>query len=115
MSLPDCVNGVTCPGHKEYDVLPMGDFLGNGDTYTNIEWYNFTRPWNPELPYVYDTYSSWPACAEQNIHFFTSASVKPLKHTTGGVASHIAAGHMKAGFVNDRRLTGMKDFVERRD
>ena len=32
-----------------------------------------------------------------------------VKHSgVGGTASHIAAGHMKAGFANDRRLTGLK-------
>ena len=50
MELPACTQGVTCSGHRADDILPMGDFLGNGDTYSNVEWYNFTRPWNEDLP-----------------------------------------------------------------
>ena len=110
MELPTCISGVTCPGHKADDLLPMGDFLDKGETYTNVEWYNFTAPWNDELPYVYDSYTNWPGCSAQNINFFTSSSTKHGSSfaVEGGTASHIAAGHMKAGFANDRRLTGLK-------
>ena len=52
MELPTCTKGVTCTGHRAHDILPMGDFLGHGETYSNVEWYNFTRPWNEDLPYV---------------------------------------------------------------
>jgi hypothetical protein len=69
MELPTCVKG-TCPGHKEYDVMPMGDFLNRGETYTNRQFYEFTWPYNDDLPYVYDSYSSWPACSMQNMTFY---------------------------------------------
>jgi len=112
LNLPTCYSDVTCPGHKADDLLPMGDFLDEGDTYTNVEWYNFTAPWHNDLPYVYDSYTSWPGCSEQDIYFFSSghsSDMPSAKHPTkGGTASHIAAGHMRAGFANDRRLTGLK-------
>jgi len=72
--MPDCVKGVTCSGHKSDDLLPMGDFLGSGETYTNMEFYEFSAPWNDDLPYTYDTFFDWPACSEQGIDFFTSYS-----------------------------------------
>mmetsp|Transcript_73800 Transcript_73800/g.210475 ORF Transcript_73800/g.210475 Transcript_73800/m.210475 type:complete len:697 (-) Transcript_73800:230-2320(-) len=116
MELPACTKGVTCSGHRADDILPMGDFLGNGDTYSNVEWYNFTRPWNEDLPYVYDSYSSWPGCSEQGIFFFESASHSQPEGATqadaasvGGVAGHVAAGRLRPGFANDRRLVGLSN------
>ena len=63
---------------------------------------------------MYDSYTSWPGCSDQGIFFFKSASSSQLANVTqtdvalvGGVASHIAAGHMRPGFANDRRLAGL--------
>ena len=69
MELPTCVKE-TCPGHHEWDVLPMGNFLDRGETYTNRQFYEFTWPYNDDLPYVYDSYSVWPACSMQNMTFY---------------------------------------------
>jgi len=58
-TLPTCDFSSTesCEGHNEDDTLEFSNFLGNGDTYTNADFYTFTHPWNEDLPYVYDTYS----------------------------------------------------------
>ena len=69
MELPTCVKE-TCPGHHEWDVLPMGNFLDRGETYTNRQFYELTWPYNDDLPYVYDSYSVWPACSMQNMTFY---------------------------------------------
>ena len=50
----------------------MGDFLGSGDTYTNLEFYEFMDPTNTEFPYVYDSLTKWKACAEQGVYFSTT-------------------------------------------
>ena len=69
--LPTCAKGA-CPGHRAEDMLPMGDFLGSGDTYTNLEFYEFMDPTNTEFPYVYDSLTKWKACAEQGVYFSTT-------------------------------------------
>jgi len=56
LTLPTCDTSVTCSGHNEDDVLPFGNFLGKGETYTNIEFYEFMNPWSDDLPYVYSSY-----------------------------------------------------------
>ena len=43
--------------------------------YTNYEFYEFTWPYNDDLPYIYDSYSYWPACAMQNISFYDTDDV----------------------------------------
>jgi hypothetical protein len=68
MQLPTCTKG-TCPGHHADDLLPMGDFLGEGETYTNWEFYEFTSPSNDDLPYVYDSFTVWNGCAALNYSF----------------------------------------------
>ena len=68
MELPTCARG-TCSGHRKDDLLPFSDFLGKNETYTNEEFYVFTNPTNADLPYAYDSLSSWPACADQGIYF----------------------------------------------
>ena len=63
--MPTCVPG-TCPGHKADDLLPNGNFLNQGERYTNEEFYTFTYPSNDDIPYVYDSLINWPACDSQN-------------------------------------------------
>ena len=66
--LPTCSEAV-CPGQGENDLLPFWNFTGKGETYTNREFYNFTSPYNDELPYVYETLMHWEGCAAQNLSF----------------------------------------------
>tara|TARA_B100000482_G_scaffold153865_1_gene115730 strand:- start:93 stop:497 length:405 start_codon:yes stop_codon:yes gene_type:complete len=61
LDMPVCSKG-TCPGHREDDLLPFGNFLGNNETYTNYEFYEFMSPSNDDYPYVYDSLIHWPAC-----------------------------------------------------
>ena len=68
MGLPTCTRQ-TCAGHKKDDLLPFGNFLDKNETYTNEEFYRFTAPTNEDLPYAYDSLSSWPACDAQGIDF----------------------------------------------
>jgi hypothetical protein len=60
MGLPECAPGI-CSGHRAHDLLPMGGFVNGTETYTNREFYEFTSPFNAELPYVYDSFT-WPHC-----------------------------------------------------
>jgi len=56
LTLPTCDTSVICSGHNEDDMLPFGNFLSDGESYTNIEFYEFMNPWNDDLPYVYSRY-----------------------------------------------------------
>lgn len=71
MEMPKCYTG-DCAGHRKHDMLPMGDFLGIGDVYTNYEFYHFMSPLNDDLPYVYDTLIQWPACTTQGFEWWTT-------------------------------------------
>lgn len=66
MGLPDCYVG-DCAGHRAQDLLPMGNFLDRNESYTNEEFYKFMNPRNEELPYIYDSFTQWPACTDQAI------------------------------------------------
>ena len=56
--------------HVEDDLLPQTDFIGDGETYTNSEFYAFSDPSSTTLPYVYDSLTNWPACDAQNITWY---------------------------------------------
>ena len=69
--MPTCKPGV-CSGHGEFDLLPWSGFISDDDTYTNRDFYNFMSPFNDDLPYAYDSFTKWPACDAQGIHFGTT-------------------------------------------
>merc|ERR1712070_123722 len=62
LALPKC-EIKECKGHGEDDLLPGGDFLDRGETYTNAQFYEFMNPYNEELPYLYDNFD-WVYCDE---------------------------------------------------
>ena len=56
--MPSCVKG-TCDGHHSKDVLPFdlsAVSAALSKSTTNIEFYDFLSPTNPDLPYVYDSF-----------------------------------------------------------
>jgi hypothetical protein len=69
MGMPTCTVG-SCSGHKSNDILPFSDFVGEDETYTNVEFYDFVSPFSDELPYVYDTFTVWPGCTAQGLSFW---------------------------------------------
>lgn len=69
MQLPACQLGATCPGHRQDDLLPFWLFEGQTQQITNAEFYNVTSPLSPDLPYVYDRLTYWPACTNQTIWY----------------------------------------------
>eukprot|EP01035_Chromulina_nebulosa_P018832 gene18832-24613_t len=56
LTLPSCSFDEECPGHDEDETIDFSNFLNTGETYTNNEFFDFTHPWNDDLPYVYDSY-----------------------------------------------------------
>ena len=72
-TMPACEKG-TCSGHRADDLLPWGDFLDEGETYTNYGFYEFMSPENDDFPYVYDSLTEWPGCEAQGIYFGQSGS-----------------------------------------
>jgi len=85
-TMPACDKG-TCAGHRADDLLPFGDFLDTGDTYTNYEFYEFMSPENDEFPYVYDSLVHWPGCSAQGISFGTSGTDDDATVVTGTSSS----------------------------
>lgn len=61
--LPVCHVG-ECSGHAKSDLLP---FTIAGKTFTNGEFYQFMRPFNPNTPYMYDNFK-WNHCEDYGIH-----------------------------------------------
>ena len=80
-AMPAC-RTAECDGHGAFDVLPwthaqfasslsLSSSGGGGAAahFTNIGFYNWTAPNNPDLPYTYDNFA-WHHCAEQGYEFF---------------------------------------------
>lgn len=65
---------MTCPGHNEHDVLEFSDFLGQGETYTNKEFYDFIHPSNELLPYTYDTFD-YDYCKDEGYDFLDAVAM----------------------------------------
>ena len=66
--LPTCDVDATCPGHREDDLLPFLDLLPDQSSFlTNREFFTLSSPLNPQLPYVYDRTSYWPACPKTSV------------------------------------------------
>ena len=83
LHLPKCMLG-TCPGHRADDILPMGGFVNGTETYTNLEFYEFTSPHNTDLPYVYDSFTKWEGCDAQNISFWAGVDEDEDDADSGG-------------------------------
>ena len=88
MERPVCTRG-TCAGHRADDLLPMGNFLGKNESYTNWEFYKFTSPFNDDLPYVYDSFTRWEGCLAQGLSFgeTATATASPLADDTTAPAA----------------------------
>lgn len=69
-ALPTCETR-TCEGHRADDILPSGDFVGDGASYTNQEFYDWLDPYNEQLPYLYDNFE-WDVCDEQGFAMSSS-------------------------------------------
>lgn len=74
MEMPKCTRGA-CPGHRASDLLPMGNFLGENETYTNKEFFHFMNPTNSDLPYVYDSFTKWKVRRDFVLHGTVVASL----------------------------------------
>jgi len=72
LTLPSYNSSASCSGHGEDDTLPFGNFLSEGESYTNIEFYDFMSPWNDDLPYVFHTYD-YDYCRIYDIFDFSTA------------------------------------------
>ena len=91
MALPSCERA-TCPGHHEDDLLPMSNFLGLNETYTNMEFYDLMDPNSDDLPYTYETFDVYPACTAQNVSFWEDGwSISELEDD--GIAVAQGGGH----------------------
>eukprot|EP01034_Spumella_vulgaris_P035205 gene35205-43401_t len=75
LTFPTCSSNVWCSGHYSTDVLEFGNFLNQGETYTNAEMYAFMHPWTADLPYTYDTFD-YDYCTEKGYDMmdYTSSS-----------------------------------------
>jgi hypothetical protein len=110
------VSDAACVGHGENDVLEFTNFLGTGDTYTNVEFYKFINPWEETLPYIYDRYD-YEYCAESGVDFLSSeTSATPLDeqkshhsdsetaHSNKDKSSSLAAGMGRRVLKNQRGI-----------
>ena len=91
--MPACEKG-TCSGHRADDLLPWGDFLDEGETYTNYGFYEFMSPENDDFPYVYDSLTEWPGCEAQGIYFGQSGSDDGSSVVTSNSATDDMSGDM---------------------
>jgi hypothetical protein len=61
---PSLLLDAVCSGHGETEVMSFADFQGQGESYTNREFYDFAHPWSETLPYTYDTFG-FEYCADK--------------------------------------------------
>ena len=95
--MPRCYEGI-CAGHNADDLLPFGNFSlpqrarpkRPGGGFSNLEFYEFTAPHNPDLPYVYDNFA-WEHCERAGYTF------SPGYHPGEGNATDDAAGEARRG------------------
>lgn len=78
LTLPVCDTDGVCYGHAEDDVLEFTNFVGNDETYTNSEMFEFIHPFSDDLPYTYDTLS-YSYCTDQGYDFMDFSSSKKQK------------------------------------
>lgn len=66
--MPAC-SFATCDGHKEDDLLPFTNlFEGQGEKLlSNAELYAIMSPYNGNLPYAYDSMSTWKGCTGESL------------------------------------------------
>merc|ERR1712000_255515 len=64
LDLPDCYEMDVLPGHRGDDVLSFNNFLGLGDAYTNVEFFEWLSPDNSDIPYIYDNFD-YSFCSSQ--------------------------------------------------
>jgi len=90
LTLPTCTLDVICSGHNDDDVLEFSNFLGEEESYTNQEFYDFIHPWTNDLPYTYDTWD-FDYCEEQG-YSFTSSESSMDKPTENGLPGDTGNG-----------------------
>ena len=79
MQLPSC-SKETCPGHREYDVLPFKNLIKEQSTlYTNLEMYEMIYPGYEKLPYVYDSLLYWEGCSSKTIYTGNLSSIPNVR------------------------------------
>jgi len=66
--MPNCTFA-TCPGHKADDLMPFTHlYPEQGEKLlSNAEFYAMISPYNEDLPYVYDSMSTWKGCPEESL------------------------------------------------
>lgn len=62
--------------------MPFGGFLGNDETYTNREFWDFISPYNEDIPYTYDSFTNWPACAAMGLEWSDFTDFGPTASPT---------------------------------
>ena len=90
-TLPTCSPGV-CSGHSADDVIP---FKIDGKDFTNQEFYEWMKPFNPDTPYVYDSFE-WSWCSE-----FSSDGSDSAAGTTAAPMGSDGAGAPDGGAAPD--------------
>jgi hypothetical protein len=103
--MPVCSPGI-CPGHNADDVLPFGNFTlpksaPKSGGFTNLEFYAFTAPHNPDLPYVYDNFA-WEHCERAGYSFTPGQRGAAGDTVEGGAASGVAAANYSGPLADDK-------------
>ena len=82
--MPTC-DFATCSGHRADDLLPFTNlYPAQGERLlSNAELYAFISPYNADLPYSYDSMSTWKGCTDDSLlveaGLTTTASASPAK------------------------------------